>query len=373
MRIVLISEVFARNMGYLENVLPRYLARLGAEVDVLASSLPPNYRQDPRQETYRNFQDPVSPGSIEAIDGFRLHVLGHKQTFGHVRLRGLRRKLEELRPQIVQIMTPIGWIAIDAALHRLRSGYRLFSGCHYHASVFPLAQAELAPLSRERLRCLAERGLHGRMVSWLTEKCYAIAPDCAEVAARFFGVPRGKLEICPLGVDTELFHPVSDRDEAEARKQLRGRFGFWEEDIVCVYSGRFTPDKNPLCLARAVAERNRDGEPFRGLFIGQGTQGEEIARCPGCAVQPFVPVGSFPRFIAPRTLPSGPPRRACRCLTPPLAACPSSPTTAWARPSGWRDAASHTSSAMPAIWQQNSGHCAVRKSVSGLGPTAHGG
>jgi glycosyltransferase involved in cell wall biosynthesis len=296
MRIVLISEVFARNMGYLENILPKYLARLGAEVDVIACSLAPNYRQDPRRETYRNFHDAIPPGSVETLEGFRLHVVGHTRTLGHVRLLGLDRKLGELRPHIVQTMTPIGWIAVDAAVNRMRLGYRLFSGCHYHASVFPLAQKQAGPLDPERLRCLAERGAHGRAASWLTEKCYAISPDCAEVAARFFGVPRKKIEICPLGVDTEMFHPICGRDEVEARNELRHRLGFREEEIVCVYSGRFTPDKNPLLLARAVAELNQAGEPFRGLFVGHGNEGEEIARCAGCVVHPFVPVGELAAF-----------------------------------------------------------------------------
>jgi glycosyltransferase involved in cell wall biosynthesis len=99
-----------------------------------------------------------------------------------------------------------------------------------------------------------------------------------------------------LGVDTELFHPVAAPDEAEARRELRKRLGFGEEEIICIYSGRFTPDKNPLLLARAIAELNRAGEPFRGLFVGHGAQGEEIARCPGCTVHPFVPVGELAAF-----------------------------------------------------------------------------
>ena len=293
MRIVLISEVFARNMGYLENLLPKYLARLGAEVDVIASALPPEYRRDPLRETYRGFQQAGAPGSAETLDGFRLHVLAHAPVFGHVRLLGLGRKLAELRPDIVQIMTPIGWIAIDAALHNTRLGYRLFSGCHYHASVFPLAQKETSLLTPERLRCLVERSLHGRAVSWFTERYYAISADCAEIAARFFGVPRRKLEICPLGVDTEVFHPIANRDEVVARRDLRARLGFADDEVVCVYSGRFTEDKNPLLLAFAVAELTAAGGNFRALFIGHGPQAEKILSARGSVVHPFVPVGEL--------------------------------------------------------------------------------
>lgn len=296
MRIVLISEIFAREMGYLENMLPKYLARLGAEVDVLASSLPPNYRQDPEQQTYRESVRGLMPGSVEALDGFRLHVLGHTKLLGHVRLLGLAQKLRELRPQVVQIMTPIGWIAAESACRRLRFGYRLFSGCHYHASVFALAQRNSTFFDPERWRCFFERGLHGRVLSWATEKYYAISPDCAEVAARFFGVPRSKIEICPLGVDTEVFHPAASEPEAGARTALRARLGFREGEIVCVYSGRFTEDKNPLLLACAIAELAASGEPYRGLFIGNGPQAPEIGQCRGCVTHPFMPMSELGAF-----------------------------------------------------------------------------
>lgn len=296
MRIALISEIFAQGMGYLENMLPKYLVRLGAEVDVVASSLPANYRQDPAHATYAGFAQGLAPGSVESLDGFRLHVLGHSKLLGHVRLVGLPQKLKELRPDIVQTMTPIGWIAMESAFHRFRLGYRLFSGCHYHASVFPLAQEKATRFHPERLKCRLERGLHGRMVSWATERYYAISPDCAGVAERFFGVPRNKLELCPLGVDTDVFHPVSGHEESAERTALRQRLGFREGDIVCVYSGRFGADKNPLLLARAITQLVSAGEPFRGLFIGNGPQAEAIAQCLGCTTHPFVPMRQLGAF-----------------------------------------------------------------------------
>ena len=296
MRVVLISEIFAPGMGYLENILPKYLARLGAEVDVVASSLPPNHRQNSAPQAYRDFAPSPAPGSVENLDGFRLHVLGHTTSLGHVRLVGLQRKLKALRPDVVQTMTPIGWIALESAWSRRSLGYRLFSGCHYHASVFPLAQSNSPFFHPERVKCYLQRGLHGRMVSWATEKYYAISPDCAEVAERFFGIPRSKLEVCPLGVDTEIFHPVTTAEGQAERTALRERLGFREGEIVCVYSGRFGDDKNPLLLASAVAQLTSAGQPFRGLFIGNGPQATEIGQCPGCVTQPFVPIRQLGAF-----------------------------------------------------------------------------
>src|ERR1700729_3471427 len=102
MRIVLISEIFSSGMGYLENLLPKYLARCGAEVHVVASSLPSPHHQTAAAEASREAEPGLTPGSVTAIDGFHLHILQHSTTFGYVRLLGLSRKLKDLNPDIVQ-------------------------------------------------------------------------------------------------------------------------------------------------------------------------------------------------------------------------------------------------------------------------------
>jgi glycosyltransferase involved in cell wall biosynthesis len=293
-RVVLLTETFARNMGYLENLLPKYLGRLGADTHVIAMDVPPHHQMDAslRKETYGGFADgeDLVPGAVEKMQGFTLHILPHKKVLGHLKMAGLRKKLASLRPAIVQATHVIGWTPLQAALAKPFFGYRLFTAAHYHASVFPLARKELSPWSGERLRCAATRTLPGWLVSQATEKCYAISSDCADVAARFFGVPRSKIELCALGVDTEWFHPVKNAVEDQARTELRARLGFSESEIVCIYTGRFTEEKNPVLLARAVADLVQRGEPFRGLFVGNGTQAQAILSSEGCVVHPFVPV-----------------------------------------------------------------------------------
>jgi len=290
MRVVLLSETFTKGMGYLENLLPKYLARLGVEMHVVASDLPCYYRQQDIKKVYNGFIEPLQPGSVETRDGFTLHILGHRKTFGHMRMTGLREKLRSICPDVVQTSTPIGWIALDAARCKAALGYKLFTGSHHHASVFSLA-INPAPLwSAGRLKCLALRTIPGQLVSQVTEKCHAITEDCADVATRFFGVPRNKIEICPLGVDTELFHAAASAGDDTDRAARRARLGFRENEIVCIYTGRFSGEKSPLLLGRAVAQLRRQGEPYAGLFIGNGEQAEEIRKCEGCATHPFVKV-----------------------------------------------------------------------------------
>lgn len=298
MKIVLLSEVFAKNMGYLENFLPKHLAHLGAEMHVVTLGLPPYYYLKESKSTYEGIarSEDLSPGAVERFEGFTLHVLPHKRVLGYMQIEGLRKKLGSIRPDIVQTTAAIGWTPLQAAALKFLFGYKLFTGNHYHASVFPLANKTSSPWSKELVRCRVTRTLPGWLVSLVTEKCYAIAPDCADVATRFFGVPGSKVDVCTLGVDTELFRPISGEKDERARLALRQRLGFSDTEIVCIYTGRFSEDKNALLLAKAVEHLAGKGEPYRGLFVGNGVQAEAIGNCAGCIVHPFVPVHELGDF-----------------------------------------------------------------------------
>jgi len=300
MKVALLTEVFPRNMGYLENFLPKYLVRQGIDVHVVTMDLPPYYQMKEKEfkETYGGFADSgdLIPGTVESIQGFTLHVLPHRKALGYMQMTGLKKKLASIRPDIVQTTAAIGWLPLQAALAKPSLGFKLFTGNHHHASVFPLAGKRLSLWSMEVLRCKLTRALPGWLVSLFVEKCYAIAPDCADVAVRFFGVPKSKISLCPLGVDTELFNPMSCEKERQTRLSLRQRLGFSASEIVCIYTGRFSEDKNPLLLAEAVAQLASNGHSHRGLFVGNGVQAQAIRSCEGCVTHPFVPVHELGDF-----------------------------------------------------------------------------
>ena len=90
MRVALLSDVFAKNMGYLENILPKYFARLGVDVHVITMDLPPYYWMNGHKETYAGFADGLQAGAVEVIDGYTLHVLSHAKVAGYMRMVGLR-------------------------------------------------------------------------------------------------------------------------------------------------------------------------------------------------------------------------------------------------------------------------------------------
>jgi glycosyltransferase involved in cell wall biosynthesis len=213
-----------------------------------------------------------------------------------LRISGLIKKLSELRPQIVQTFDITNMTTCEAALAKLWLGYMLFLEAHRHASVFPAS-----PPSRRfkaRLCWPFDDSTLGRAVGKLTEKCYPISTDAAEIAIKFYSIKESQIKVVSLGVDTDLFRPLFGDVLQQTRQHLRQQLGFSPVEIVCIYTGRFSMDKNPLCLAKAIDSLVTQGEPFRGLFVGSGSQADvdAIRSCKGCVVHPFVPTRELPPY-----------------------------------------------------------------------------
>jgi glycosyltransferase involved in cell wall biosynthesis len=174
-------------------------------------------------------------------------------------------------------------------------GYKLFTAQHNSNSTFILATQNKIRLI-DKITNFSLRFLQGRCISLLTEKCYAPTPDCFEIAVRFMGVQRQKCSLRSLGVDTELFHPIQNPEEEEQRQKLRECFGFSSDDIVCIYTGRLTEGKNPRLLAQAISQLVFEGRPYKGMFVGNGCQKDEIISYKDCVVNPLVEYLELAKF-----------------------------------------------------------------------------
>lgn len=288
MRIVIMSESFAEGMGYAGMTIPKTMRELGYDVHFVTAGLPIYHNMTNFKETYGAFQKPpYPPGTTTELNGYPVHVVAHRRTPVGIRM-DLGAKLAELKPQIVQTFQHVAWGSLDAAMLCRRLGFKLFTGNHTTASVYPLATMNAGPLHPLRLKEFAIRTLPGRFVSSRMEICYGATADCSDVAHRFMGVPLDKLKTIPLGVETDVFRPAATDAEREAALAMRRSLGVADDEVMCLYTGRFAEDKNPLLLAEAVAELRAAGERYRAVFFGEGVQRDAIAACEGAIVHPFV-------------------------------------------------------------------------------------
>jgi glycosyltransferase involved in cell wall biosynthesis len=290
LKIALVHPIFAQNMGYANTIIPRILAQYGAEVHYITTNmhLYPELRN--QKETYGDFIKPLgNVGEILKVDGYDVHIMDHRYGFGGVRYRGLREKILSINPDIVQTFNHTSIYSLELALLRMSTNFAYFTGNHTTASVYPLAQRKTRWWEPAGIREFILRGIPGRITSSQIELCHGATEDCSDVAVRFFGVPHSKITTIPLGVDTDVFHPSRTPSETDAAYQLRRSLGVDDSDLMCVYTGRFSDEKNPLLLARAVASLRQAGHPFRSVFFGDGTQRDAIAACDGATVHAFIP------------------------------------------------------------------------------------
>lgn len=290
MKVVMLCETYAEAMGYAGTCIPATMAK-NQFVDVyyVTAGLPVYYRIEDFKQTYGNFQvSDHKPGDRRTVDDYTVVYVPFKPAYGGVRMYDLERVFADIRPDVIQTLAHTGWTPVDAARLQRKFGYRLFTGNHTTASVYPLANSRAGIFSLERVKEFVKRGLPGQFISSRMELCYGATKDCSDVAHRFFGVPAAKLKTVPLGVDTDIFHPVSSEEDRAQALELRQGLGVADDEILCVYTGRFAEDKNPVLLAQAVAALRSAGHRYRAVFFGEGVQRERIEAIEGTIVRPFV-------------------------------------------------------------------------------------
>lgn len=300
MKIVFLTDWHSESMGYSDNYLPKELAKLGHEVHLVTSNRQVYFVKSNIEFYSRTLEPFLGHGFVEIgtteRDGVFIHRLDSHEILGRVFVRNLKAKLLEIKPDIVQSSEIVSWLTYNAAWLTRKINFRYFIECHTHASVFAPARGET------RLRALLYWKIYkhtmGRYLSKVTEKCFPISADAERIARDFFGIAPDINSIRSLGVDCDIFQPVSDANSVLRRGQFRLKLGVEEQDILCIYTGRLTLEKDPLMLAKAVSILREQGLPYKSIFVGGGPENyvQEIAAENGSIVVGYVKSSELPKF-----------------------------------------------------------------------------
>jgi glycosyltransferase involved in cell wall biosynthesis len=287
MKIVFISTYYSKGMGYSENCLPKALANLGHDVHILTSEYNVYGITENYMKTYYSFlgNPKCEIGSFD-IDGYKVHRLKSSNIGGYLFITNLFKKLNELKPDVVHSTEIASLMTYFVATLKPFFKFKLFCESHQHLSIVKPYLITKKGNYFKRFVFKLTRTWPGAFSSLFIEKCYPIAPDCAQVAHTLYGVPLKKIKVQNLGTDTELFMPKSK--ESKDLLELRDSLGFKENEIICIYSGRFSNDKNPLIIAQAIQSLINNGKAYRALFIGEGQQKTEIESLKNTIVLPFM-------------------------------------------------------------------------------------
>lgn len=304
MKIAHINIWYSPGFGYTENMLPKALAEEGHEVHLITTNTQIYWYEKMYKEVY---EDRLGPGITEARkfeeNGVTIHRLPYFNfcpfkskihQFEQFGMQGVYQLLERLKPDVIQTQGINLYSTFYAARYAKANNIKLFTENHIHKSVFNPKYKKLKSIYNYVNPFL-------KTINRQTKLCFPIAKDAEDLCYNFYRLPKYKVKLESLGVDTNIFKWVDRENRKESIINLRSQLGFKKDDIVVIYTGRFTDQKNPLCLAKAISYLNSQGHTrFKGLFLGKGSKDYEksIKNCKACTIRDFVAVDKLANYYA---------------------------------------------------------------------------
>lgn len=302
MKIAHINIWYSSGFGYTENMLPKALAKQGHDVHLITSNTNIYWYESLYKDVYEDRLGPaITAAHSFEENGVKVHRLPYFNfcpikskihQFEQFGIHGIYQLLERIKPDVIQSQGINLYTTFYAARYAKTNNIKLFTENHIHKSVFNPKYKKLKSIYNFINPFL-------KIINKQTELCFPIAKDAEELCRDYYKLSKNKIKLQSLGVDTDLFKPIDRNDRGEDTKKFRLKFGFTDQDIVVIYTGRFTDQKNPLCLAKAIDHLHDMGHTeYKGLFVGKGSEEYQlnILNCKGCSLTDFVNVSELPHY-----------------------------------------------------------------------------
>jgi glycosyltransferase involved in cell wall biosynthesis len=247
-------------MGYEENFLPAEQIKLGHEVQIVTSDRAPfgvwhsiGRFLDQRiigsgVFEYDNVTVNRLPCRFEVING------------GQVILKGLRRTLRDLKPDVVHVHGALTASALLAVWYSKELGYKVFVDDHLNYCNLQIDSA-VKKVYLQLARLFYR--VYGKRVSFWMPTTYA----SEQLLQSLLAVPRDKMEITPLGVDTTCF-----AKSEKSRRVGRAQIGVDADDTLIVTAGKFNKSKDIETLVKAFCKVTSETDNVYLLVLGNGPE-----------------------------------------------------------------------------------------------------
>jgi alpha-1,6-mannosyltransferase len=201
-------------------------------------------------------------------------------------LTAIEEILEKERPDVIESGDPyqVAWKAL-ASGHALGIPVVGFYHSHFPEAYLRTVEKFFGPIAVEITRDIARR--YVRELYSRFDATIVPSPALRQLLESW-GVRNTR--VGELGVDTQLFHPVGDKTE---RSEVRHALGVDDEQLLLLYIGRLSPEKNVRTMFDAFRSlaRGPAGKRFVLLVTGDGPERKHLADlredCPGAQWLPY--------------------------------------------------------------------------------------
>jgi len=249
---ICISNPYIDGWGYQENLLPKYMAKSGCEVHVVAASnsLPGYLSQEVKNEIFRK-------GKNYEFDGIFVHripVLPFSESL--VIPFHLFSMVKTINPDMIFHHNINPFSLLVSALSK-KKGCLLFADNHaddINCSKFFLWRL-LYYKCFVRVSCF--------LISRFVDKYFGVTYSRCAFLHDYFGINGKKIELLPIGADTLLANTI------ESREQLRNKYKFNLNDRIIVSGGKMGVGKGTDLLMDAIRSLNNQGFDIKLILFGK--------------------------------------------------------------------------------------------------------
>ncbi len=258
MKIVHIVDYLMPKMGYQELILPKWNARHNHEVHIITSdrfSPIPDYDQ-----IWGEILGPRVCGTgIMQMNHTTVHRLPCTWEWkGRTWMTGLDRKIKQLDPDVIFCHGSGSPTAIRVAVFCKRFRYPLLMDNHmvWSAKNNRLSGRLYYPILKLATKLILLRSVYLFL---------GVAQECCKFLEIEQGIPKHKIEVLPLGVDTDVL-----KHEDTAGVELRTELNIPSYAKVVLQTGKLSPDKGAHLLSQAMGPVMKQNPQLWLVFLGSG-------------------------------------------------------------------------------------------------------
>ena len=254
MKIVMLCDFYNPTLQFQENTLVKYYVKQGHEVIVITSTFESvfDYYADRYDKTIPAHDFFDHRAKIIKLP-FSINILNRIRRFG-----GVMKILKREKPDVIFLHD------IMLNIYEVKKYKKKYPNCKiimdYHADY---SNSGKNWLSRNILHKIIRKSCLYSVLKYI-EKIYPIVPAGFNFLNELYGIPYERMELLPLGTDTDMFNEIISQNRG---KSIRENLGIPSDAFVIFSVGKLDPRKKTDLLMKAF--KNLSDSRVHLIIVGK--------------------------------------------------------------------------------------------------------